>query len=237
MYEGVCTNTCLLGQCFDVDVDNTSHAYLGLPSNLPQHHRLPSPPHPQPAQMTELQFHYPMPHASLDRSLHAFSHLSNPHHSKYDQPLLPLPHQQSTQTSLRDTYPALQRFATDQLTPPLDMNASHGVAGYNGGYPSSRTGEPSGAARVMEADLYSDHKTGSWASGSQYGTRSRGPASPVSVQPNLAVPDNSHRRTRSSNAIAPSLQIPRTISTPQGGMPQLAAEVGIMILSLLRFWI
>lgn len=182
--------------------------------------------------MIELQRPPPhsMPHAVASRSsLNSF----HPGFCKFEPLLPPLSSLNSSASG--------NLFGTQQqsifnyprpLTPPGGMSAPHGgldVTQYNG-YGSQRGGEMlSGQRRQDHAGnslAYSNNRTGNYQAGGQYGGQTYGaPASPKTQRQPVQSAEPVSRRKTATGAVAPSLQIPSSIQTPQGSMPQLAAEV------------
>jgi hypothetical protein len=156
--------------------------------------------------MLKLQRPHSMPHAvSLPQPLDCLS--SQP---KAEQSLPPLgpPHelQRLSNNSRLHTLPA----------PKIPANMS--LAAEEHGQRHSGNRLSSHANGNVQPHIYSMQQA---ASQSSRAITSR-PPSPISQLP---TQDSLHRRKTSNNAIATQLQIPRTISTPQTSLLQLAAEV------------
>lgn len=121
------------------------------------------------------------------------------------------------------------------LTPSCGMSAPHGGLGvtqYNG-YGSQRGGAMlSGQRRQEHAGnnvAFSSNNAVDYQAPSHYGGQSYGaPPSPKSQRPPMPSTESASRRKTTAGAVAPALQIPSTINTPQGSMPQLAAEVCLL---------
>lgn len=181
--------------------------------------------------MLGIHFPQPMPHAvQLDRALHPF--VSGPL-PKGSQPNIRSHHRKSDWSVALGSNLGHQTSPgqVNQLTPPEEMHDWRPTQ--NGSYNGPYSGQGEGHYGVGHNRKGVDHMTGEHtrskvrsyqASSFDLAAYSQ-PASPLCQPSSMNVPDSSSRRKPSSNAIAPTLQIPRSINTPQSSMPQLAAEV------------
>ncbi|KAF2503191.1 hypothetical protein BU16DRAFT_32375 [Lophium mytilinum] len=166
--------------------------------------------------MLELQLPNPMPHAvGSDRPFDSYSHSSKLEHSR---PPLPRPISRADllyHTSVSRAPP----------TPPTDMSSS--ALGPVSVYRHSSMGPDFGSNRQMNASAsqYSVPANSTYQLPTYNTSRAAAaPSSPI-VQGAPASSQSVHRRKISNNTIAPNLKTPPTISTPQEGLPQVAAEI------------
>ncbi|KAF2759002.1 hypothetical protein EJ05DRAFT_329080 [Pseudovirgaria hyperparasitica] len=157
-----------------------------------------------------------MPHA-VGRT--PFDTLS--HRSKQDQILLPLPKSSSIPPFSQSTAYSRPPLTTAPPTPPTDMNFHNTSLLPSYAPPNAHTHSDAnwGNGRGMEEVISQ--------AGMGPGTCSFRPVQEVSNSSSsqYVASGKNHSRKSSNNEIAPSLQIPDTIKTPQSGMPQLAAEI------------
>lgn len=113
------------------------------------------------------------------------------------------------------------------LTPPPEMNDSHGGVYSRHGHSSKGTG-------TSRADSYGNRsQPGTFTTSNQFHTASYGvnkpanrPHSPGWQRSSYNMPDQSQRRKASSNnAIVPYLQIPPSINNSKGSLAEFAAQV------------
>lgn len=186
-----------------------------------------------------------MPHAlALDRSQPASAYPS----ARPTKPQQQQQQQQPQQLPLRDprflyaageSRQARPSTLGNPVTPPVDMTSvqrGHNALTQAGNsYAIQRTGDAAfvnkqqHAHQVPEANntMTTSHRP-AYQNGSQQPIyRPQSPPMHTSSTNNGSNPseDYRHARRASNHAIAPSLQIPTSIITPQTSMPQLAAEV------------
>lgn len=181
--------------------------------------------------MLELQLPQPMPHAvPFDRPSGSLSS-SSPKQNRPSFQHSQVDSQATLLSSLasQQTWPS---YYSGALTPPLEMNGTHGGYGtlQRSGQDVQRGTDRMYGQRpygqVAQPLPYPNFNQPAHDGTTHYGSKHTNVCrSPISARSTLPAPAPLEKGRGSISSVAPSLRIPDTISTPQTSLPQLAAEV------------